>query len=157
MPRVKSSLYLSKVFFSHNRNMALEIQEEFLDNFLSNHTRISYRTDIHQFFYFLEKLSSKKLDFSEVKRYDIIQFRNHMQRDKEYTPKTVGRKLAAISSYFDFLVEKGLSESNPSLSVKRPRKEVVRPTPALLKEQVSGLVFPPLVTEEAALFTGHCW
>ena len=119
--------------------MALDIQEEFLDNFLSNHTRISYRTDIHQFFYFLENLSSKKFEFDEIERHHVIQFRNHLQRDKGYTPKTVARKLAAISSYFDFLVEKGRMESNPSFSVKRPRKEVVRPTPALLKKEVWDL------------------
>ena len=119
--------------------MILEIQEEFLDNFLSNYTRTSYRTDINQFFGFLEGLLSKKLEFSEVQRHHVILFRNYLQRDKGYAPKTVSRKLAAISSYFDFLVEKGHRESNPSLSVKRPRKEVVHPTPALMKEQVADL------------------
>ena len=121
--------------------MEFEIQEEFLDNFLSHHTKISYKTDIRQFIAFLTKLSPKKIEIKLIKRHHVILFRNHLQQILGYTPKTIARKLAAISSYFDFLVENGVVATNPSLSVKRPRKEVVNPTPALLKEQVQDLFY----------------
>ncbi|MCY4523417.1 MAG: tyrosine-type recombinase/integrase [Halobacteriovoraceae bacterium] len=134
----KFSLYVFFVFH-HNVNMALEIQEEFLDNFLSKHTRVSYKTDLDQFCRFLMRFSPEIKDLAQVNRHQVILFRNYLQIQKNYTPKTISRKLAAISSYYDFIVEKGLMNTNPSLSVKRPRKEVVNPTPALLKEQVLQL------------------
>jgi site-specific recombinase XerD len=55
-------------------------------------------------------------------------------------PKTIARKLSAISSYFDFLAEKNLILFNPVSSVKRPRKEVKTPTNALNAQQVRELL-----------------
>ena len=54
-------------------------------------------------------------------------------------PKTIARKLATLSSFYNFLVQKGVYPSNPALSIKRPRREVVTPTQALNSEQVREL------------------
>lgn len=119
------------------------LHDEFFDNFTSIHTRESYRSDLKQFFVFLEH--HFKLAPEKTERHHIIQYRNALaeaggQRDEGHAPKTIARKLAAISSYFDYLVEKGLCSFNPATSVKRPRLDVKTPTQILTREQVRELL-----------------
>ena len=121
-----------------------EIQEEFFENFNSLHTRKSYETDIRHFLswvHFEFKLST----YSDLERNHIIKYRNWLQEaggrnGNPCAPKTVARKLASLSTYSDYLVEKSLLEFNPVTSVKRPRRDVVSPTNALTGEQVKALL-----------------
>ena len=117
---------------------------EFFENFTSIHTRNNYRNDLSKFFEFLTDSYPKIKSLKSVQRKEVISYRNFLSetggRDGEpCAPKTVARKLACLSSYFDFLVELGEREFNPVKSVKRPRREVVKPTQALETEQVSQL------------------
>ncbi len=116
------------------------LDEEFFENFTSLHTRKNYLLDINQFlewvqFYF--KITS----YENVKRIHVIKYRNFLSQsgghgDEPCSPKTINRKLASLSTYFNFLVEKNYVQSNPVTSVKRPRAEVKSPTNALKKDQV---------------------
>jgi len=120
------------------------LQEEFFDNFTSIHTRNNYRNDLLKFFEFLTDSYPKIDQLEKVQRKEVISYRNFLSetggRDgNPCAPKTVARKLACLSSYFDFLVESGKREFNPVKSVKRPRREVVKPTQALEREQVTEL------------------
>jgi site-specific recombinase XerD len=120
-----------------------KLYDEFFENFTSKHTRTSYRTDIDQFLRFLN-LDHGVDTYPDVERIHVIKYRNWLQDcggrwGDACAPKTVARKLASISSYFDFLVEKGKADSNPATSVKRPRREVLSPTNALSGDQVREL------------------
>lgn len=121
-----------------------KLYEEFFENFTSEHTRSNYLRDIEQylnwihFYYKLDK-------YKEIERIHIIKYRNYLAeaggRDgSACAPKTIGRKLASLSSYFHFLVEKGVCDFNPATSVKRPRTEVMTPTNALSGQQVRDLL-----------------
>lgn len=119
--------------------------EEFFENFTSKYTRLSYESDLSKFFQFMEVNFPKISGFSEVERGQIIAYRNWLAEEggrygRAAAPKTVCRGLSAISSYFDYLVEKKECEFNPVTSVKRPRHEVLKPTNALQKEQVEELI-----------------
>jgi site-specific recombinase XerD len=118
-----------------------EIYIEFFDNFTSEHTRKSYKTDLKKFFSYLCESYPKISNYKKIERVHIINYRNYLSETggldgKPCAPKTVARALASISSYFDYLVEKGEKDFNPVKSVKRPRREVLKPTQALSKEQV---------------------
>ncbi len=120
------------------------LDEEFFENYTSEHTRNNYRTDLNKFFEFLSENYPKLKGLPDVERNHIIKYRNFLSEaggvgGRPSAPKTVARKLASLSSYFDYLVEKGLKEFNPVQSVKRPRREVLKPTQALEKEQVRAL------------------
>ncbi|MCP4913281.1 MAG: tyrosine-type recombinase/integrase [Oligoflexia bacterium] len=126
--------------------------EEFFENFTSLHTRKSYASDLSKFFLFLTENFKKLKKYKDIERKHIITYRNFLTETGGHdgnpcAPKTVARKLAAISSYFDFLVEKGECDFNPVGSVKRPRREVLKPTQALNTEQVRAL-FAAIMNDE---------
>jgi site-specific recombinase XerD len=126
-----------------------KIHEEFFKNFTSEHTRRSYAIDLKKFFEFIAEQFETD---SKIERSQIVDYRNYLAESGApdggpAAPKTIARKLAAISSYFDFLVELGEYENNPATSIKRPRREVKKPTQALNKEQVQEL-FAAIETKE---------
>jgi len=77
--------------------------------------------------------------YQEIKRVHLVAFRNWLT-DNDFAPKTINRKLAANSSFFDFLVEKNILNFNPLSSIKRPRQEVKTPTNDLNDEQIKTLL-----------------
>jgi len=121
------------------------VDTEFLQNFNSIHTRKSYQQDLEQFADFLKLKYPLVFTFSQVSRQEVIDYKNFLievggKDGTPLAPKSVARKLASLSSYFDYLIEhKNLMELNPCSSVKRPRLEVVKPTMALTKDQVQSL------------------
>ena len=117
-----------------------ELYREFFDNFTSIHTRESYQSDLQKFIAWLAVHATDVRGFNDLERKHVIDYRNFLaDPPNSLAPKTVARKLACISSYCDFLVEKGVCEFNPASSVKRPRLEVVSPTNALDAGQVREL------------------
>lgn len=127
-----------------NPEQNLFLDEEFFGNFTSTHTRKSYRRDLNQFFLFCHQ-SYGIDDVKLIKRHHVIRFRNWLSEIGGHdgdgqAPKSIARKLAALSSYFDFLTEKSVLNGNPASSVKRPRREVKHPTQALSRQQVLDIL-----------------
>lgn len=112
---------------------------EFFENFNSEFTKRSYRTDINQFFKFLNKNNFRINKLNEVKKIHSISFKKWLT-DNEYAPKSINRKFSALSSFFDYLIEKSLVETNPFYSVKRPKQTVKKPTNDLSDEQITNLL-----------------
>ena len=115
-----------------------ELHFEFFQNFNSENTRKCYLRDIKQFYCFIEQFPEIS-SFLDVKRIHIVAYRDFLNAQSQ-APKTICRKFSSLSSYFDFLVEKGLFEINPCLSVKRPRQSAVSPTNDLTDQQVKDLL-----------------
>ncbi len=116
------------------------LDEEFFENFTSIHTRTNYLLDINQFLEWVEFYFKIK-SYENIKRIHVIKYRNYLSSSggragEASSPKTINRKLASLSTYFNFLVEKNYTQANPVTSVKRPRAEVKSPTNALKKDQV---------------------
>ena len=116
-----------------------KLEYEFFHNFESPHTRKSYRIDLLQFFEFLKDNFPLVKSYQDIETVHIVAFRNWLT-DNEMAPKTINRKIAASSSFFDFIVEKGIIEYNPCTSIKRPRQEVKTPTNDLKDEQIENLL-----------------
>lgn len=133
LPSVVSSSDI--VFDLSSMNFFEQLQYEFFQNFTSKHTIKSYKSDIKQFFNFIKQVTQNLNGFKEIEKIHIIAYRNWLDQ-KDYAPKTINRKLSAISSYMDFLVEKNLMEYNPSTSIKRPRQDVIKPTLDLSDEDI---------------------
>jgi len=121
------------------------IDMDFINEFSSEHTRRSYLTDINHFFDYLEDRFPEINNYKSIEKKHIVQFRNFLQEvggigGEPCAPKTISRKLAALSSYFNFLAEKNIIETNITSSVKRPKREVITPTNALTRNQVIELL-----------------
>ncbi|MGD9498449.1 MAG: tyrosine-type recombinase/integrase [Armatimonadota bacterium] len=76
----------------------------------------SYQCDLRQFVEHL-RAQGRTLALGDVTPTDIVRFRDSNPRWK---PATVRRKLAALSSWFDWLVEHGDLEANPATAVSGP-------------------------------------
>lgn len=116
-----------------------ELEYEFYHNFESPHTRKSYRIDISQFFEFIRDNFLEVRNYHDIKRVHLVAFRNWLT-DSGLAPKSINRKMAANSSFFDFLVEKSIIQFNPITSIKRPRQEVMTPTNDVSDEQIKHLL-----------------
>lgn len=118
--------------------------EELIRREYSDFTIKSYKTDLEEFWSFLQK--NNKEDFTEIERKDIRGFMGELL-SYGYKKSSVARKLSAIKSFCKFLVRNEVLKSNPSLSIKTPK--VDKPIPSFLSEEKTRKVFDllPLETE----------
>lgn len=121
-----------------------KIREEFFENFPSECTRKSYKIDIQKFISYMKLHFEDITIVEDVERSHVIKYRNWLAEvggrwGRPCAPKTIARKMASLSSYFDHLVESGIHQYNPVSSIKRPRREVLTPTNALTGDQVKEI------------------
>ncbi|MDP3108095.1 tyrosine-type recombinase/integrase [Hydrogenophaga sp.] len=125
--------------FEHLSGMTIEAQ--WLANFASACTRRAYACDVRDFVVFsgLQRQS----DLLKVARSHVLAWRHHLQA-QGLSPSTQRRKLAAISSLLEHLVDEQLIPTNPARGVRRPRLESHEgKTPALSLAQAQALLEAP--------------
>lgn len=81
----------------------------------SEHTIINYSVDLRDFGNFLGNINIESVDYLVLRRYLA-----HM-RDKNYSKRTVARKLASLRSFFRFLYKEGYIKTNPASSIATPK------------------------------------
>lgn len=85
---------------------------------LMNHpnegTRNGYHTDWVQF------LDVVQCDIADVTKGTMIKYRNYLTDECGYAAATTHRKLAALSSFYAFAIDRGLTDENPCQGVTRP-------------------------------------
>lgn len=85
---------------------------DWLMNFNSLSTRRNYRYALNCFFASCQKPAD------EVIQSDVLRYRYEMD-EAGYTPPTINQRLAALSSFFTFAVERKLCAVNPCAGIKR--------------------------------------
>jgi len=109
---------------------------EYFENILSEHTRVNYRRDLNQFLSFLLEFHPEVRNPAAIRVAHILDFKKHLQSELNYAPKSVHRKLASLSNYFQYLIQNEVIQSNPVKAVKRGKCEVVTHTQALDDNEV---------------------
>jgi len=96
---------------------------------VSEHTRSAYLRDLEGFRIFLdENLTGKDTGEELLRRVDHLMLRRYMaQLHKTNRKSTIGRKLAAIRTFFRYLVREGIVKANPGEMVRTPRQEKYLP------------------------------
>lgn len=123
-----------------------QIHYEFFKNFNSESTRQAYYLDLKHFFAFFKIAFKKTIRHPrQVKRFHVVAYKEFLSKAGTIegtgcAPKTIGRRLGCLNSYFKFLMEKSLIEINPVEGIKRPRQEVVQETNFLTDDQVKALL-----------------
>ena len=86
-----------------------------LERALSHNTILAYRRDLSQFG---QWVSPKTPD--DVERSQIIDYMMTL-RDRDLTPASIGRKLAALKIFYRFLAGEGLVKNDPAGLIDSPR------------------------------------
>jgi integrase/recombinase XerD len=114
---------------------------EWLANLTNAKTRRAYKVDVAEFLAFAGLKSSAEL--RAVTRAHLIAWRKDMET-RGLLPSSIRRKLAAMSSLFDYLCERNAVAGNPVDGVKRPMANGNEgSTPALGDAQARKLLDAP--------------
>jgi integrase/recombinase XerD len=118
--------------------------QQFLDYIMedkgySNNTLAAYRNDLSQF---VEQIESNIESWEQVDRDLIMDYIMAMKADQEYASSTVARKVAAIKSFFHYLVERGWLEDDPTATLDSPKVRKRLPK-AISREDLERLLAEP--------------
>lgn len=119
---------------------SMKLLEEFAD-FLeqekrsSKNTVESYMRDIKQY------ISSCDKRFEDVNKTDIISYIMEIEGEGK-SKSTVSRKIASIRCFYQFLINTGRVQKDPTLSIKSPKQERKMPE-TLSQEEVKRLLSSP--------------
>lgn len=124
--------------------------EQFLDFIVeekgySQNTLAAYRNDLSQFVEFLEARVST---WDEVTREIILDYIMSMKAEQEYASSTVARKVAAIKSFFHYLVNQGELEDDPTATLDSPKVRKRLPK-AISQQEIERLLAAPAQEESA--------
>ncbi|MBI3969187.1 MAG: site-specific tyrosine recombinase XerD [Chloroflexi bacterium] len=120
--------------------------QENIDSFLryldeerkfSPNTLIAYRNDLAQF----DEFVRRNVANGRVTRGDVVEFVLQL-KEKKYAPATVARKVAAVRSFFHFLVSQGKLHDDPTEQLDAPK--VAKTLPNVLSvDDVNSLLAQP--------------
>ncbi len=91
-----------------------------LERSASFETVRNYRTDLNQFLEHLTRVKKKRnIDIREIDHNDVFSFlgRLHFTHKKS----SIGRKLSALRSFFDFLIKREYISINPASLISQPK------------------------------------
>lgn len=129
---------------------------QFLDHLryernVSEHTLRNYRSDLYQFLDYLAPAHPRtaKRNSPELQQVDHITIREWLStlHSAQKKKASVARKLAALRTFFQFLVREGLMELNPAKLVSTPRLEKKLPKHLSIEEAVKFIETPDLETD----------
>jgi integrase/recombinase XerD len=132
----------------------LVVEKGFAEN-----TKFAYQNDLHQLASFVEEEAARRGTIPPWAAFDRQSMLRYLLELKErrYAATTVARKVAAIKSFFAFLVAEGILRDNPTRDVPSPKvgKSLPRPISIaqarLLLEQPSKLSTPEAKRDRAML------
>jgi integrase/recombinase XerD len=111
----------------------------------SDHTVAAYRNDLFQFLTYLADEGVPS--WHDVGRAHILDYILHLQ-GREYASSTVARKVAAVKSFFHFLVADGVLPDDPTVAVDSPPADKHLPHP-LSPGQMARLLAEPAKSSTA--------
>jgi len=85
----------------------------------SENTIAAYRNDLSQFAKFLAEVNPPITSWAEVEKDNVVNYILYL-KEREYASSTVARKVAAIKSFFHFLLAEGMIEDDPTVTLDSP-------------------------------------
>jgi site-specific recombinase XerD len=120
---------------------AVPVELEWFANIDNPRTRRAYRSDLSEFMAFVGITSP--VQFRDVSRAHVIAWRQSLEQ-RGLNGASIRRKLAALSSLYEYLCDRHAVTHNPVKGVKRPRIESQEgKTPALADGQARQLLDAP--------------
>ena len=132
-----------------------QLLTQFLDHLryernVSAHTLRNYESDLHQFFDYLapadEKGKRQGPPLTQIDHLTIREWLATLHSDQK-KKTSIARKLAALRTWFQFLVREGVVESNPAKIVATPRKEKKLPKHLSIEDAIRFIETPDKATD----------
>ena len=126
--------------------------EQFLEHLryernVSAHTLRNYASDLEQFTHFLAPDKKTPLpDVADIDHLTIREWMSSLHTDQK-KKSSIARKLAALRSFFQFLVREEVLELNPAKLVATPKLEKKLPKHLSIEEAVRFIESPDLETD----------
>ncbi|WP_455541884.1 tyrosine-type recombinase/integrase [Intestinibacter sp.] len=100
----------------------MKVLREYLDYIekskkLSKNTVASYNRDLKKY---IEYLNCKNINISDVVENDIISYLIELEKDN-ISVSSISRMISSIKSYHDYLFFNGLTKTDPSKNIKKPK------------------------------------
>lgn len=115
-----------------------------LDQFLGQHdfasgTRRLVVHDVRQFARWFSSSNKEAFDVGRVTMRDVVDFRDHLRREKQQAVATVNRSLVLLRRFFGWLAEQKFIPANPAKPVKELKRQTLAPK-GLDRAQVRKLI-----------------
>ncbi len=117
----------------------LEVERGYSVNTLS-----AYRSDLNQFITYLEG-KGKSVSWAGVGKATIVDYIISL-KDREYSSATVARKVAAVKSFFHFLLSEQILVDDPTATLDTPRVKKHLPQ-ALTLDEIERLLDAPATVQ----------
>lgn len=133
-----------------------QLLTQFLDHLryernVSEHTLRNYASDLEQFLDYLAPTNPRtgKRNAPKIAEIDHITIREWLAKlhSAQKKKSSIARKLAALRTFFQFLVREGMLELNPAKLVSTPRLEKKLPKHLSIEEAVKFVETPNLETD----------
>jgi integrase/recombinase XerD len=111
----------------------LETERQCSDNTIS-----AYRNDLTQF---LEFASDRASSWDDIEKNSLVSYVQTL-RDRDYASSTVARKVAAVKSFFHFMLDQDILESDPTATLDSPKVKKRLPK-ILAPEEIELLLAQP--------------
>jgi integrase/recombinase XerD len=92
----------------------------FVEKGLATNTLDSYQRDLQKYLHFLKQ--QHVVRFEDTSRNTVSQFLLH-EKNKGLAPSTLSRHLAAIRSFYNYLLQERIVQKNPAAETESPRNE----------------------------------
>jgi integrase/recombinase XerD len=125
----------------------------------SENTKLAYQNDLHQLTKFVEEEAARQgtiPPWAAFTRDSMMRYLLEL-KERKYAATTIARKIAAVKSFYGFLVAEGMIRDNPTRDVPSPRvgKSLPRPISvsqaSLLLEQPSKKEDPLEAKRDSAM------
>jgi integrase/recombinase XerD len=113
-----------------------QLAEDFLLQF-TGATLTGYTCELRDLWRLAQR---KELPPLQLQRAHLQRWVREMQEVRGLAPRTIARRLAAVSSYYTYATEEGVIATTPTRGVKRPKVPAQTTTTALTLEQMAGLL-----------------
>lgn len=104
----------------------LEVEKNY-----SAHTRLNYKIDLTDFGEFVGEVNLENIDLFILRK-----FLAHL-KEKNYSNRTISRKISTIRSFLKFLYREGIIKNNPAQAILRPKLDKTLPVFLSEKEVLS--------------------
>ncbi|MDO8532922.1 MAG: site-specific tyrosine recombinase XerD [Dehalococcoidia bacterium] len=139
--------------------------DAFLDHLMvekdfSGNTTAAYQNDLTQLADFMaahKNSTDGAVRWEAVDRATLSEYIIHLRNERGYAPTTVARKVAAVKSFFAFLLEEGIVKADPTEELSAPKVGRSLPKPispeavALLLQQPAKRNTPEAKRDQAML------